>query len=108
MAAVSFCASILLSLTIFHRRSLETRAPWIHLVSMPNLYRGRYQVESYGRQQEEGGGGEEVLRRQTEEVAAASEKYVGEHETSKDCIESQLLVVLFLCPQISCATKYLP
>jgi hypothetical protein len=80
MAAIFFCACILLSLTIFHRRSLETRAPWIHLVSMPNLYRGQYQVESYGGQQAEGGGGEEVLQRQTEEVAAASEKYVGEKQ----------------------------
>jgi hypothetical protein len=27
-------------------RSLETRAPWIHLVPMPNLYRGEFQLKN--------------------------------------------------------------
>eukprot|EP01034_Spumella_vulgaris_P024902 gene24902-31296_t len=55
--------------------SLSTRAPWIHLVRMPNLYRGAYQAESYGKLLDENTS-EDVRVRQREEVATASEKYV--------------------------------
>jgi 4-aminobutyrate aminotransferase-like enzyme len=30
-------------------RALESRAPWIHLVPMPNLFRGKYRLPSNGR-----------------------------------------------------------
>ena len=34
-------------------RSLETRAPWIHLVPMPNLYRGEFRIDLTNRLSED-------------------------------------------------------
>lgn len=64
-------------------RSLESRPPWIHLLPLPNMFRGLYRSASYGKQ---------VLHSNQAELEEISHKYAGKYLTT-----FKLIKCLYFC-----------